>query len=112
MLTTQTLSLVRAESVRVLICQSEPHSHLQSCEAEKETLAFVLGSCPKGSLQRNARRSQVRTKIADAFRRKAGHKVLEEVPCIGTDKTSRRIDIIIIDRGKKQAWISGSSNTI
>ena len=43
--------------------------------------------------------------IADAFRGKDGLEVYEEVPCIATNDSSRRIDIIVIDRGKKQAWI-------
>ena len=82
-----------------------PACRAPGCEAEKETLAHVLGFCPKGSLLRNARHNRVRTMIADAFRGKDGQEVHEEVPCIATDDSSRRIDIIVIDRGKKQAWI-------
>ncbi|GAV05062.1 hypothetical protein RvY_15248 [Ramazzottius varieornatus] len=74
-------------------------------EAEKETLSHVLGSCRKGSLLRNARHNRVRTMVADAFREKNGLEVYEEVPCTATDDSLRRIDIIVIDRGKKQAWV-------
>ena len=82
-----------------------PAYRAPGCEAEKETLAHVLGFCPKGSLLRNTRHNRVRTMIAEAFREKDSYEVHEEVPCIATDDSSRRIDIIVIDRGKKQAWI-------
>ncbi|GAV09996.1 hypothetical protein RvY_19481, partial [Ramazzottius varieornatus] len=43
--------------------------------------------------------------IAEALRGKDGLEVYEEVPCIAENDSSRRVDIIIIDRGKSQAWI-------
>ena len=42
--------------------------------------------------------------VADDFRLK-GWEVFEEVPCIGNEDSSRRIDIITIDRKKKVALI-------
>ncbi|GAU93514.1 hypothetical protein RvY_05444 [Ramazzottius varieornatus] len=82
-----------------------PACRAPGCEAERETLSHVLGSCHKGNLLRNARHNKIRTTIAEALRGKDGLKVYEEVPCIAEKYSSRRVDIIIIDRGKSQAWI-------
>ena len=81
-----------------------PACRAPGCAAERETLSHVLGSCPKGDLLRNTRHHKYRTMVADDFRLK-GWEVFEEVPCIGNEDSSRRIDIITIDRKKKVALI-------
>lgn len=63
---------------------------------EIETLAHVLGFCAKGELLRIQRHNDVRTAIADAFREE-GWNVVEEVSCIATNGSNRRIDILIHD---------------
>ena len=71
---------------------------------ESETLAHVLGSCPKGDLLRNTRHHKCRTMIADEFWQKEWD-MFEEVTCIRNEDSSRRIDIIAIDRKNKVAHI-------
>ena len=39
------------------------------------------------------------------FAEKTALRSMKEVPCIATNDSSRRIDIIVIDRGKKRRWI-------
>ncbi|GAV07920.1 hypothetical protein RvY_17698 [Ramazzottius varieornatus] len=80
-----------------------PACRAPGCEAEREALSHVLGSCHKGNLLRNARHNKIRPMIAEVLRGKDGLEV--EVPCIAENGSSRRVDIIIIDRGKSQAWI-------
>ena len=81
-----------------------PACRAPGCAAERETLAHVLGLCPKGDLLRNTRHHKCRTMIADEFRKKEW-EVFEEVTCIGNEDSSRRIDIIVIDRENKVALI-------
>ena len=75
------------------------------CQCENETLSHILGSCPFGANMRNQRHHRIRSLIADAFRKKPGFKVYEEVRCRSTDGSRRRVDILVIDAKSKQGLV-------
>lgn len=72
--------------------------------SETETLAHVLGSCDRGMLLRNARHHTVRSKIANAFKA-FGWLVYEEVSCLAVDGSTRRVDIIAMQKNSKHGLI-------
>lgn len=71
---------------------------------ETETLAHVQGQCNRGLLLRNARHHHVRSLIATALRKKSWI-VEEEVFCLATNGSSRRIDIIAYSQTTKKGYI-------
>ncbi|KAJ4432134.1 hypothetical protein ANN_20750 [Periplaneta americana] len=71
---------------------------------ETENLAHVQGQCNRGLLLRNARHHHVRSLIASALRKKSW-TVEEEVFCLATNGSSRRIDIIAYSQTTKKGYI-------
>ncbi|KAJ4452255.1 hypothetical protein ANN_03773 [Periplaneta americana] len=71
---------------------------------ETETLAHVQDQCNRGLLLRNARNHHVRSLIANALRKKSWI-VEEEVFCLATNGSSRRIDIIAYSQTTKKGCI-------
>ncbi|KAJ4447736.1 hypothetical protein ANN_09744 [Periplaneta americana] len=69
-----------------------------------ETLGHVLGFYRKTELLRNNRHHRARTMLADILRQQ-GLEVHEEVHCISEDDSTRRADIIVIDRKKNTGTI-------
>ncbi|KAJ4447137.1 hypothetical protein ANN_09138 [Periplaneta americana] len=72
--------------------------------SEVETLGHVLGYCPRGELLRNNRHHKVRSSIATTLR-KAKWEVYEEVHCLAENGSTRRADIIAIDRRNQRSLI-------
>ncbi|KAJ4429566.1 hypothetical protein ANN_21735 [Periplaneta americana] len=72
--------------------------------SEVETLGHVLGYCPKGELLRNNRHHKVRSSIATTLR-KAKWEVYEEVHCLAENGSTRRVEIIAIDRRNQRSLI-------
>ncbi|KAJ4440203.1 hypothetical protein ANN_08342 [Periplaneta americana] len=72
---------------------------------EHETLPRVLGFCPQGELLRIDRHNTVRSIIANRLREHGEYEVPEEVQSLSTEGSTRRADIIIIDRDKKTGLI-------
>ncbi|KAJ4428860.1 hypothetical protein ANN_25853 [Periplaneta americana] len=70
---------------------------------ETETLAHFQGQCNRGLLLRNARHHHVRSLIATAIRKKSW-TVEEEVFCLATNGSSRRIDIIEYSQTTKKGY--------
>ncbi|KAL1452451.1 hypothetical protein WDU94_006682 [Cyamophila willieti] len=68
-----------------------------------ETLAHVLGSCPFGNLAIINRHNTVRSLIAKELGKQ--YEVYEEVSGLADDGSTRRIDIIAIDRKKERRII-------
>ncbi|KAJ4448209.1 hypothetical protein ANN_10223 [Periplaneta americana] len=71
---------------------------------ETETLAHAQGQCNRGLLLRNPRHHHVRSLIATALRKKSW-TVEEEVFCLATNGSSRRIDIIAYSQTTKKGYI-------
>lgn len=67
--------------------------------------AQVLGFCHHGELLRINRHNTVRSLIAASIRQNASYEVYEEVGCVSSDGSTRRADIIIIDRQKDKGVI-------
>lgn len=94
------ISAVRAipgRSLNTLRCR------YNSC-SEIETLSHVLGFCAKGELQRNSRHHRVRSAIA-SFLRSKKWQVYEEVHCLSTEDSTRRVDIVAIDPKNKNGYV-------
>ncbi|KAJ4447058.1 hypothetical protein ANN_09047 [Periplaneta americana] len=72
---------------------------------EQETLPHVLGFCHHGELLRISRHNTVRSLIASSIHQNASYEVYEEVGCVSSDGSTRRADIIIIDRQKDKGVI-------
>ncbi|KAJ4439080.1 hypothetical protein ANN_15037 [Periplaneta americana] len=72
---------------------------------EHETLPHVLGFCPQGELLRIDRHNTVRPIIANRLREQGEYEVYEEVQRLSTEGSTRRADVIIIDRDKKTGLI-------
>ena len=64
---------------------------------ETETLGYVLGFCRKAELLRNNRHHRARSAIATVLKQR-GWEIYEEVHCISIDDSTRRADIIAINR--------------
>ncbi|KAJ4442480.1 hypothetical protein ANN_04066 [Periplaneta americana] len=79
-------------------------SRCRRCD-EQETLPHVLGFCHHGELLRINRHNTVRSLIASSIRQNSSYEVYEEVGCISSDGSTRRADIIIIDRQKDKGVI-------
>ena len=71
---------------------------------ETETLGHVLGFCRKTELLRNNRHHRARSAIA-TFLKQRGWEVHEEVHCISIDDSTRRADIIAINRKNNNGLI-------
>ncbi|KAJ4436728.1 hypothetical protein ANN_16860 [Periplaneta americana] len=65
----------------------------------------VLSFCHHGELLRINRHNKVRSLIASSIRQNASYEVYEEVGCVSSDGSTRRADIIIIDRQKDKGVI-------
>ena len=72
--------------------------------SEKETLAHILGYCPRGELLRNVRHHRIRSKIVAALSVK-NYEVFEEVHCLATNGSTRRADIIAIEKSSRRGFI-------
>ncbi|KAJ4445957.1 hypothetical protein ANN_12643 [Periplaneta americana] len=94
------IAAVRSVPGRSFQDQKYPHP---GC-SEVETLGHVLGYCPKGELMRNNRHHKVRSSIATTLR-KAKWEVYEEVHCLAENGSTRRADIIAIDRRNQRSLI-------
>ncbi|KAJ4450188.1 hypothetical protein ANN_01595 [Periplaneta americana] len=68
-------------------------------------LPHVLGFCYHGELLRINKHNTVRSLIASSIRQNASYEVYEEVGCVSSDGSTRRADIIIIDRQKDKGVI-------
>ncbi|KAJ4434526.1 hypothetical protein ANN_23088 [Periplaneta americana] len=95
---TGTRSRLLAEEIR-----SGIGTGIRRCD-EQETLPHVLGFCHHGELLR-INRHTVRSLIASSIRQNASYEVYEEVGCVSSDGSTRRADIIIIDRQKDKSVI-------
>ena len=95
--------------VRAIPGRSKDGTQCRHCSCtekfDRETLPHVLGFCPFGELLRNHRHHLVRTTIADALRAKGKFDVYEEVNCVADSGSTRRVDILAIDRKKCLAYI-------
>ncbi|KAJ4430800.1 hypothetical protein ANN_19391 [Periplaneta americana] len=90
--------------VRTLPGRTLDSTHCRRCD-EQETLPHVLGFCHHGELLRINRHNTVRSLIAASIRQNASYEVYEEVGCVPSDGSTRRADIIIIDRQKDKGVI-------
>ena len=91
-------------SVRNTPGRSIDGTQCRHCGTEKEYLAHVLGSCPRGELIRNQRHHSIRERIAKALKL-TGLEVAEEVHCIAENGSARRVDIIAFDEKTKDGYI-------
>jgi hypothetical protein len=73
------------------------------------TEIYVVETLPHVLRRRNARHNRIRTIIADEFRKKA-FEVHEEIPVVADNGSTRRCDIIAIDKKSSKARILKSSN--
>ncbi|KAJ4435546.1 hypothetical protein ANN_18162 [Periplaneta americana] len=90
--------------VRTLPGRTLDSTRCRRCD-EQETLPHVLGFCHHGELLRINRHNTVRSLIAASIRQNASYEVYEEVGCVSSDGSTRRADIIIIDRQKDKGVI-------
>lgn len=90
--------------VRALHGRSQDNTRCRHCN-EPETLPHVLGFCHYGELLRNNRHHLIRSTIAAALTKTGRFEVYEEVHCIATNGSTRRVDIIAIDRDNKTGYI-------
>ncbi|KAJ4432662.1 hypothetical protein ANN_21285 [Periplaneta americana] len=72
---------------------------------EQETLPHILGFFHHGELLQINQTNMVRSLIAASVRQNASYGVYEEVDCVSSDGSTRRADIIIIDRQKDKGVI-------
>ena len=79
-------------------------NHCRVCN-EIETLPHVLGFCRMGELLRINRHNKVRSQIANCFRVTNKYEVFEEVHCISNTGSTKRADIVIIDKNNKKGYI-------
>ncbi|KAI5753643.1 hypothetical protein M8J77_002061 [Diaphorina citri] len=70
-----------------------------------ESLAHVLGNCQYGQLLRINRHNSIRSIIADELRKNVNYEVHEEVTSTADNGSTRRIDIIVIDKKTKNGVI-------
>uniref|UniRef100_A0A8D8VK96 Reverse transcriptase n=1 Tax=Cacopsylla melanoneura TaxID=428564 RepID=A0A8D8VK96_9HEMI len=95
-------------AVRAIPGRSQEGAHCRRCPLPietkpTETLGHVLGSCPYGHLARINRHNTIRSILATELKKQ--FEVYEEVSGIASDGSSRRIDIIAIDRKNKKGII-------
>ncbi|KAJ4442303.1 hypothetical protein ANN_12171 [Periplaneta americana] len=86
-------------SCKVIPGRSLGTAHCRRCD-EQETLAHVLGFRRKGELLRIDRHNEIRSMIVNELRRAGKYEVYEEIGCLSADDSTRRADIIVIDRIK------------
>ncbi|KAJ4444571.1 hypothetical protein ANN_06366 [Periplaneta americana] len=80
------------------------HGQFDRRSGESNTTYFdILGFCQHGTLIRNTRHHAIRELIAKSL--PSFYEVHQEVHCLAKDGSSRRVDIIAIDRGKDTAII-------
>ncbi|KAJ4428855.1 hypothetical protein ANN_25848 [Periplaneta americana] len=107
---------MRAPKLRTKLAVTRPLSNISASRAitdlydhwrcdEQETLPHVLGFCHHGDLLRINRHNTVRSLIASSIRQNASYEVYEEVGCVSSDGSTKRADIIIIDRQKDEGVI-------
>ncbi|KAJ4446795.1 hypothetical protein ANN_13493 [Periplaneta americana] len=65
---------------------------------------YILGFCQHGTLVQNTRHHAIRELIAKSLA--FFYEVHQEVHCLAKDGSSRRVDIIAIDRGNDRAIIT------
>ncbi|KAJ4441857.1 hypothetical protein ANN_11716, partial [Periplaneta americana] len=90
--------------VRTLPGRNLDSTRCRRCD-EQETLPHFLGFCHHGELLRINRHNTVRSLITASIRQNASYEVYEEVGCVSSDGSTRRADIIIIDRQKDKSVI-------
>ncbi|KAJ4427373.1 hypothetical protein ANN_24994 [Periplaneta americana] len=90
--------------VRTLPGRTLDSTRCRRCD-EQETLLHVLGFCHLGELLRINRHNTVRSLIESSIRLNASYEVYEEVGCVSSEGSTRRADIIIIDRQKDKGVI-------
>ncbi|KAJ4450926.1 hypothetical protein ANN_02361 [Periplaneta americana] len=95
--------------VRTLPGRTLDSTRCRRCD-EQETLPHILGFCHHGELLRINRHNTVRSLIAASIRQNASYEVYEEVGCVSSDGSTRRADIIIIDRQKDKGYASKSTD--
>ncbi|KAJ4447067.1 hypothetical protein ANN_09056 [Periplaneta americana] len=91
-------------SLRTLPGRTLDSTRCRRCD-EQETLPHVLGFCHHGELLRINRHNTVRSLITSSIRQNASYEVYEEVGCVSSDGSTRRADIIKIDRQKDKGVI-------
>lgn len=94
-------------AVRAIPGRSQDGTQCRRCPGTEnkptETLGHVLGSCPFGNLAIIHRHNTVRSLIAADLKKR--FEVYEEVQGIAEGGSTRRIDIIAIDRQNKKGFI-------
>ena len=73
--------------------------------SRRETLPHILGFCEKGELLRNKRHNDARTILAKHLRSNINFEVVEEIHCLENDGSTRRVDILCIDKLTRNAYI-------
>ncbi|KAG5871436.1 hypothetical protein JTB14_020737 [Gonioctena quinquepunctata] len=84
-------------SVRAIPGRSINGRHCRSPDCIEIGTGYCIGYCSRGSLLRNARHHRVRILIADELRKKK-MEVYEEISCVAIDGSTRRVDIIALNR--------------
>ena len=90
-------------AVRALQGRSQDGNHCRFC-SEIETLAHVLGKCPRGEQLRTTRHHNVRSLLANALRNQKWI-VQEEVHCVSAEGSNRRIDILAYDANSLTGYV-------
>ena len=91
-------------AVRSLPGRTQDNTLCRRCHRETETLAHVLGFCPFGELLRNSRHHGIRSTIAEELRSQ-NFRVYEEVHCLATGESTRRIDMLAIPPNSNVGYI-------
>ncbi|KAJ4443515.1 hypothetical protein ANN_05187 [Periplaneta americana] len=71
---------------------------------EIETLPHVLSFCRKGELLRINHHNRVRSSVANCFRECNKFEVHEEIHCISNEGSTKRADIVVIDRQRSKRY--------
>lgn len=66
---------------------------------------LILGFFEKGDLLRNKKRNDSRTIIAKYLRRNIKFEVTEEIHCLEKKGSTRRVDILCIEKQTRNAFI-------
>ncbi|KAJ4441241.1 hypothetical protein ANN_11092 [Periplaneta americana] len=75
--------------------RSQDGSQCRHCP-EIETLPHILGFCQHGTLVQNTRWNAIRELFGRSL--PSFYKVHQDAHCLGKDESSRRVDIIAIDK--------------
>lgn len=84
--------------------QDGPLCRHEGCK-RRETLPHILGFCEKGELLRNKRHNDNRTIIANHLRQIEEYEVVEEIHCLQNNGSTRRADILCIEKKTRNAFI-------